>query len=128
MKQDMTMRALIVDDSRFTRRVLRGMLEQDGFACSEAMDASAGLDLLGAGPDFAVALIDWNMPGMSGVEMVKKIRAGDFAEMKVMMVTCQSDSDRIVQALEAGADEYLMKPFDAEALREKLALMGLEST
>jgi two-component system, chemotaxis family, chemotaxis protein CheY len=124
----MPMRALIVDDSRFTRRVLRGMLEQKGFACSDANDAAMGLELLCAGPDFAVALIDWNMPGMSGLEMVKRIRAGGFTAMKVMMVTCHSDSERIVQALEAGADEYLMKPFDGESLREKLALMGLEST
>jgi two-component system, chemotaxis family, chemotaxis protein CheY len=123
----MLMRALIVDDSRFTRRVLRGMLEQKGFACSEANDAAMGLALLRAGPAFDAALIDWNMPGMSGLEMVKRIRAQGFARMKVMMVTCHCDSDGIQQALEAGADEYLMKPFDGESLREKLALMGLEA-
>ncbi len=121
------MRALIVDDSRFTRRVLRGMLEQSGFECDEASDAAAGLALLTAEPDFDVALIDWNMPGMNGLDMVKNIRAQSFGGVKVMMVTSQCDSNAILQALEAGADEYLMKPFDSESLREKLALLGLDA-
>jgi two-component system chemotaxis response regulator CheY len=121
------MRALIVDDSRFTRRVLRGMLEQAGFECSEADDAAAGLALLLFEPAFDVALIDWNMPGMNGLDLVKNIRAQDFEHVKVMMVTSQCDSEAILQALEAGADEYLMKPFDSESLREKLALLGLNT-
>ncbi|UWZ84076.1 response regulator [Occallatibacter riparius] len=121
------MRALIVDDSRFTRRVVRGLLEQAGFECKEANDAAAGLALLLGEPDFDVALIDWNMPGMNGLDMVKNIRAQNFDDVKVMMVTSQCDSNAIVQALEAGADEYLMKPFDAESLREKLALLGLNA-
>ena len=121
----MPMRALIVDDSRYMRRVLRGMLEREGFECDEADDASAGLELLYSEPEFDLALVDWNMPGLSGLEMVKMIRAQDFEGMKVMMVTGHCDSDGIRQALEAGADEYLMKPFDGESLREKLALMGL---
>jgi two-component system, chemotaxis family, chemotaxis protein CheY len=123
----MAMRALIVDDSRFTRRVLRDLLEQEQFECHEANDATTGLELLLTGPRFDVALVDWNMPGMNGLDMVRKIRAQDFGSMKVMMVTCNGDTDGILQALEAGADEYLMKPFDGESLREKLALMGLET-
>lgn len=121
------MRALIVDDSRFTRKVLHGLLEQAGFECSEANDAAAGLALLFGELCFDVALIDWNMPGMSGLDMVKNIRAQNFNELKVMMVTSECDSDAILRALEAGADEYLMKPFDAESLREKLALLGLNA-
>ena len=121
------MRALIVDDSRFARRVLRGLLEQAGFECKEANDAAAGLALLLSEPHFEVALIDWNMPGMNGLDMVKNIRAQNFGGMKVMMVTSECDSDAILQALDAGAEEYLMKPFDSESLREKLALLGLDA-
>lgn len=121
------MRALIVDDSRFARRVLRGLLEGERFECSEAADATDGLDVLQSGTHFDVALVDWNMPGMSGLEMVKELRTGGFSQLKIMMVTSHCDSQGILQALEAGADEYLMKPFDGESLREKLALMGLEA-
>lgn len=121
------MRALIVDDSRFTRKVLRGLLERERFECREAADAVEGLQILRAGLPFDVALIDWNMPGMSGIEMVKEVRAGEFGALKVMMVTSHCDRDAVLQALEAGADEYLMKPFDGESLKEKMALMGLEA-
>jgi two-component system chemotaxis response regulator CheY len=65
------------------------------------------------------------MPQMNGLEMVKKLRARGFREMKVMMVTAEADNEFILGALDAGADEYLMKPFDAEALGEKLAMLGL---
>jgi two-component system chemotaxis response regulator CheY len=126
MTTDRPRRALIVDDSRFTRRVLRGMLERGGFECHEAGDALSGLEALGSERLFDVALIDWNMPGMSGLEMVKEIRAEESGHLKVMMVTSQCDTDAVLEALRAGVDEYLMKPFDGESLREKLALMGLE--
>ncbi|HEY3703488.1 MAG TPA: response regulator [Terracidiphilus sp.] len=121
------MRALIVDDSGFTRRVLRGLLEAEGFECSEAANALGGLDILRRGESFDVVLVDWNMPGMSGVEMVKELRRRGFDQVRIMMVTSLCDADGILQALEAGADEYLMKPFDGDALRQKLALMGLEA-
>jgi two-component system, chemotaxis family, chemotaxis protein CheY len=103
------------------------MLEQEGYVCSEAGDADAGLELLRRGPQFRVALVDWDMPGMNGLDMVKVIRAEEFAGVKIMMVTAHCDSHGIMEALEAGADEYLMKPFDGESLREKLALLGLEA-
>jgi two-component system chemotaxis response regulator CheY len=121
------MRALIVDDSRFTRIVLRGLLEEGRIESSEAADAAAGLDALRSGMEFDVALVDWNMPGMSGLDMVRELRAIGFDRLKIMMVTSHCDSEGILEALDAGADEYLMKPFDGESLREKLALMGLEA-
>jgi two-component system chemotaxis response regulator CheY len=121
------MRALIVDDSRLTRKVLRGMLEDQHIECSVAPDAAFGLELLSTGMQFDVALVDWNMPGMSGVEMVKMVRARGFGQLKIMMVTSHCESEGILEALDAGADEYLMKPFDGESLKEKLALMGLEA-
>ena len=119
------MRALIVDDSRFVRGFLRGLLEERGIECEEAADGRAGLDRLQAGAPVDLALVDWNMPVMDGLEMLKHLRAEGFTEVKVMMVTTEAENDFILRALDAGADEYLMKPFDDEALNEKLAMLGL---
>lgn len=119
------MRALLVDDSRFVRSYLRGLLELKGIECEEAADGQAGLERLNSGAPFDVALVDWNMPVMNGLEMLKQLRAGGFGGLKVMMVTTEAENDFIVRALDAGADEYLMKPFDDEALTEKLAMLGL---
>jgi two-component system chemotaxis response regulator CheY len=119
------MRALIVDDSRFVRTILRGMLEKRGIECEEAADGRAGMDRLQAGSPFDLALVDWNMPVMDGLEMLKQLRSEGFASVKVMMVTTEAENDFIIRALDAGADEYMMKPFDGEALTEKLALLGL---
>jgi two-component system chemotaxis response regulator CheY len=122
---EVTMRALIVDDSRFVRGYLRGLLEEKGIECAEAGDGQAGMDQLNSGLSFDVALIDWNMPVMNGLEMLKQMRAEGFSDVKVMMVTTEAENDFILRALDAGADEYLMKPFDDEALTEKLAMLGL---
>lgn len=119
------MRALIVDDSRFVRGFLRGLLEEKGIDCEEAEDGRKGLDHLGSGRSFELALVDWNMPVMNGLEMLTKLRAGGFSSVKVLMVTTEAENDFIVRALDAGADEYLMKPFDEEALTEKLRMVGL---
>lgn len=119
------MRALIVDDSRFVRGYLRGLLEGKGMECAEAADGQAGLDQLYTGVDFDLALVDWNMPVMNGLDMVTQLRAEGFSRLKIMMVTTEAENDFIVRALNAGADEYLMKPFDDEALSEKLAMLGL---
>ena len=119
------MRALIVDDSRFVRGYLRGMLEERGIACHEAADGRAALELLHGDLCFDLALVDWNMPVMNGLEMLRQLRADGFMDLKVMMVTTEAENEYIVRALEAGADEYLMKPFDNEALTEKLAMLGL---
>lgn len=119
------MRALIVDDSRFVRGFLRGLLEEKGMECEEAGDGQAGLDLLNSGQPFDLALVDWNMPVMNGFDMLQHLRAGGFHGVKVMMVTTEAENDFILRALDAGADEYLMKPFDNEALSEKLYMLGL---
>ncbi len=119
------MRALIVDDSRFVRGFLRGLLEEKGIACVEAGDGQAGLAKLKSGGSFDLALIDWNMPVMNGFEMLTALRTEGFSDLKVMMVTTEAESDSITRALDSGADEYLMKPFDEEALTEKLSMLGL---
>lgn len=121
------MRALIVDDSRFMRAHLRQLLERIGVQCMEAGDGSEALDALRSTPDdFDFMLLDVNMPRMTGLECVKTLReSGLRPEMKVMMVTTECDNMFIETALGHGADEFLMKPFTAEGLREKLAMMGL---
>lgn len=120
------MRALIVDDSRFVRGFLRGLLEARGVECEEAGDGQAGLARLHDGSAYDLALLDWNMPVMGGLEMLKQMRAEGFRSTKVMMVTTEAENEFIVQALEAGADEYLMKPFGEDALEEKLVMLELD--
>jgi two-component system, chemotaxis family, chemotaxis protein CheY len=121
----MPVRALIVDDSRFVRGYLRGLLEEKGIDCVEAADGQAGLDQLHGSLPFDLALVDWNMPVKNGLEMVTELRSEGFPNLQVMMVTTEAENEFILQALTAGADEYLMKPFDEEALTEKLAMLGL---
>jgi two-component system chemotaxis response regulator CheY len=119
------MRALIVDDSRFVRGYLRGLLEEKGIECEEAGDGQAAIDCIHGGMPFDLALVDWNMPVMNGLDMLKQLRAEGYSDVKVLMVTTEAENDYIVRALDAGADEYLMKPFDDEALSEKLAMIGV---
>ena len=121
------MLALIVDDSRAMRMVLRRTVANLGFEVREAENGRLALDLLNSldsPPD--LALIDWNMPEMDGLELVAAIRAGaKWDSMTMMMVTTEGEHSRVVQALSAGAHEYLMKPFTPESLVDKLALHGL---
>ncbi len=120
------MRTLIVDDSRFIREYLRQELERMGTECVEAEDGSLALSLLRRGECFDLMLVDLNMPGMDGLECVRRLRAESLdPEMKVMMVTTESDHKVIEEALDCGADEFLMKPFTPQGLREKLMLMGI---
>jgi len=121
------MRALIVDDSRAMRRIVGRILNERGFETSEAADgreALTALETMEALPD--VACIDWNMPVMDGLELVTAIRERpEWRDITLMMVTTESEQDRIVRALAAGAHEYLIKPFTPDALVEKLDLLGL---
>ena len=120
------MKALIVDDSRFIRQYLRQLLEGMGLSCEEAMDGDQALEMLRGTSLFDFMLLDVNMPKMSGLECVRQLReAGLQPPMKVMMVTTEADNSYICQALDYGADEFLMKPFTPESLREKLAMIGL---
>jgi two-component system, chemotaxis family, chemotaxis protein CheY len=118
------MRALIVDDSRFVRDYLRGLLEPMGIECEEAADGRAGMAHLHDDAPFDLALVDWNMPVMDGLKMLESMRAEGYDDVKVMMVTTEAEDDFITRSLDAGADEYLMKPFDHEALTEKLVILG----
>jgi two-component system chemotaxis response regulator CheY len=115
---------LIVDDSRVIRKVSRHILETLGFTVDEAENGRAALDACEAAmPD--VVLLDWNMPVMTGIEFLVQLRkrpGGD--RPKVVFCTTENDVAHIREAIEAGADEYVMKPFDHETLQIKLQLVG----
>ena len=122
------MRTLIVDDSSFIREYLRQQLLKLGMSCTEAVNGSEALEVLKLGGGFDLMLCDVNMPVMNGLECVKRVReAGLEPQMKVMMVTTEADDSFIHQALDYGADEFLMKPFTLQSLREKLLLLGFET-
>ncbi|HXE57022.1 MAG TPA: response regulator [Gemmatimonadales bacterium] len=121
------MRALVVDDSRAMRAMVGRMVRELGFEVSEAGDGREALARLAAAGPFALALVDWNMPGMDGYELVRAIRANPaYRGLRLVMVTSQTGTDHVARALAAGADEYLMKPFTREAMHEKLALIGFD--
>jgi two-component system chemotaxis response regulator CheY len=115
---------LIVDDSRVIRKVSRHILESLGFAVDEAENGREGLDrCIEQMPD--VILLDWNMPVMSGIEFIVQLRQRDGGDRpKVVFCTTENDVAHIRQAISAGADEYVMKPFDHETLQSKLQLVG----
>ena len=123
----MTMKALVIDDSRAMRAILRKILRGIGVDVTEAEHGRAALDVLSGAEPFDFALVDWNMPEMDGLELVKAIRADRrFDPMRIMMVTTETELGQVERALDAGASEYLMKPFDAAAVLEKLAILGLQ--
>lgn|SRR5512139_4019172 len=115
---------LIVDDSRVIRKVSRHMVESLGLTVDEAANGQEALALCDqAMPD--VILLDWNMPIMSGIEFITHLRqrpGGD--QPKVVFCTTENDVAHIREAIQAGADEYVMKPFDHETLQIKLQLVG----
>ncbi len=115
---------LIVDDSRVIRKVSRHILETLGFTVEEAENGQDGLDKCeGVMPD--VVLLDWNMPVMSGIEFIKHLRQREGGDKpKVVFCTTENDVAHIREAISAGADEYVMKPFDHETLQIKLQLVG----
>jgi len=119
------MRAIVVDDSRATRTILRRALVQEGFEVFEAGDGRQALDELKKTGPLDLALVDWNMPIMTGYELVCEVRSlRDLDGMAIMMVTTETETSQVQRALEAGANEYVMKPFTPDVLREKLLLMG----
>ena len=121
------MRALVIDDSRAMRSILTGILEEIGFDVEQAKDAEDALSLLEESDRFELALVDWNLPEMSGLDLVKTVRnMSDLEDLRLMMVTTETELARVREALVAGADEYIMKPCDKEMLLEKLTLLGID--
>ena len=121
------MRALIIEDSRAMRSILAGILGDAGFDVTLAANAEEALEILEDDLSFELALVGWNLPALGGLDLVKAIRKRpNHRGIKLMMVTTETQLGRVREALEAGADEYIMKPFDREMLLEKLVLLGIE--
>jgi two-component system chemotaxis response regulator CheY len=119
---DKNMKILVVDDFPTMRRIVRNLLKELGFSnVDEAEDGAAGLARLrGGGFDFVIS--DWNMPNLDGLEMLKQIRAdATLAHLPVLMVTAESKKENIIAAAQAGASGYVVKPFTAATLDEKLS-------
>ena len=120
------MHALIVDDSRAIRMLLRKILGELGFEVSEAEHGREGLERLRQLGRADLVMVDWNMPEMNGYELIKAVRQDQRHDaMPVVMVTTENELSKVVLALEAGANEYIMEPFTSEVIVEKLQLLGV---
>jgi two-component system chemotaxis response regulator CheY len=120
--------ALVVDDSRAVRMILARILTELGYEVKEAANGREALEVI-ATEKTAVKLVlaDWNMPEINGLELLKRLRQNpELAALTVVMVTTETEIDQMVTALEAGANEYVMKPFTKDILREKLELLGIQ--
>ena len=116
------MKALVIDDSRVMRRIVAATLEDLGFECVHAGDGQEAVDILEQDPDFDLACIDWNMPVMNGIEFLRALRISSGGDApKVVFCTTENEMSFIQEAISAGANEYIMKPFDREIVEGKLA-------
>ncbi|KZZ43408.1 chemotaxis response regulator CheY [Bacterioplanoides sp.] len=118
---DKNMKILIVDDFSTMRRIVKNLLRDLGFTnTAEADDGTTALPMLQNG-DFDFLVTDWNMPGMTGLELLKKVREDErLKSMPVLMVTAEAKRDQIVAAAQAGVNGYVVKPFTAAVLKEKI--------
>lgn len=119
----MSLRVLVADDSSTMRKIIiRSLLAVGAEGATEAADGVEALNLFKPG-SFDLVLTDWNMPGKTGIEVVQGIRAQD-AKIPIMMITTEAEKTRVLEAIQAGVSDYLVKPFTAETLREKLEKHG----
>lgn len=119
------MKVLIVDDSTTARFMISRIIREVGCEVIEASSAAQALSILTNSYDISLTLLDWNMPKMNGIELLEEIRKQEhLKELKIMMVTTETDMKRVVMALEKGANEYVMKPFSKEMLLEKMNVLG----
>ena len=120
------MYALVVDDSRAMRSILTRIVSGLGFEVQQAANGQEALDRIEEGPVPHLALVDWNMPVMDGLEFIVAVsKRPEWRDITLMMVTTESEQAQIVRALAAGAHEYISKPFTPDAIEEKLELLGL---
>lgn len=116
---------LVVDDSRVVRKVARRIVEDLGFSCDEAEDGQKAYEYCSGNMPDAI-LLDWNMPVMSGIEFLEKLRQmPNGTAPKVVFCTTENDMAHIARAMNAGANEYIMKPFDSEIIESKFSQIGL---
>lgn len=119
------MRAIVVDDSRAMRAIVGDILRGLGFEVVEAGDGPAALEARRTS-DAQLMVLDWHLPGMSGPEIARAVRTeAAWSGTRILMITTEVDPERVREALDAGAQEYLMKPFTPEQMRDKLTWMGL---
>ena len=118
---DKNLKFLIVDDFSTMRRIVRNLLKELGYTnADEAEDGVVALQKLKSG-GFQFVVSDWNMPNMTGIELLRAIRAdGDLKHLPVLMVTAEAKKENIIEAAQAGASGYVVKPFTAATLEEKL--------
>jgi two-component system, chemotaxis family, chemotaxis protein CheY len=121
------MKAMVVDDSRAIRLILSRTLSELGFEVCQAASGNEALSMLAArSGELSLVLVDWNMPGISGLDFVRQARCDEAtASIPLVMVTTETEIEQMVTALEAGANEYIMKPFTKEIIADKLRLLGL---
>ncbi len=120
------MRVLVIDDSRAMRAILGKIMTELGFDVVTAADAREGLDRLAEDDGIGLVLVDWNLPGITGYEFVQAVRReGTWDDVRLIMVTTETERENVMRAMDAGADEYVMKPFTKDVLLEKLAFLGL---
>lgn len=120
------MRAIVIDDSRAIRKILGKRLGEAGYDVVEAGNGREALEVLGQTGSVHLALVDWNMPEMNGLDFIRAVRhQPEYEGMVLVMVTTETEMSQMVRALAAGANEYLMKPFTIDALTEKLELLGM---
>ena len=120
------MYALVIDDSPVQRTAITSMLRTLNIECQVAADGQEALNIMEQIGPPDLALVDWNMPGMDGLTFVREVRSRHrYADVPLIMVTTESEKVRVVTALQAGANEYIMKPFGPEVLSAKLSLLGL---
>ncbi len=112
---------LVVDDFSTMRRIIKNLLHDLGYSnVTEADDGKTALPMLQAG-DFDFLITDWNMPGMPGLDLIKAVRAdARLGKMPVLMLTAEAKREQIIEAAQAGVNGYVIKPFTAETLKEKL--------
>jgi two-component system, chemotaxis family, chemotaxis protein CheY len=118
---DKNMKILIVDDFSTMRRIIKNLLRDLGFNNTlEADDGNTALPMLQSG-NFDFLVTDWNMPGMTGIDLLKAVRAdAKLASLPVLMVTAEAKKDQIIEAAQAGVNGYIVKPFTAVTLKEKI--------
>jgi two-component system chemotaxis response regulator CheY len=119
--------ALIIDDSRAIRRILREQVGALGFEIAEAANGKEAIEHMASSQiPIDLVLVDWNMPEMNGLEVVVKLRSDHrYDGACIIMVTTETSPEQMIAALEAGANEYIMKPFTKEVIEDKLRILGI---
>ena len=116
--------ALVIDDSQVMRMIICDILESVGYQVTDAGDGDEGLEKLQEMGKVDLVLVDWRMPGMDGLEFIETVRKDQaYQDLQIIMITTHSESTKIAQAIQAGANDYVKKPFNKKALHEKLTAL-----